>query len=473
MRDAKSAPLSRLRLAAFAGPSLPLAALNLPLVVYLPEYFVSELGLGLTVVGATFMSVRLLDLAFDPLAGAIMDRTRTQWGRFRPWLAAGVPLLVLGVFMLFMAKPGVDAVYLFSWLAVVYVGYSLALLSHMSWASVLSTDYDQRSRIYAWWQGANVIGVLAVLALPPIIAQLPGGGHAQGVQAMGWFIIALLPITIGLAFWRVPEPAPAPARREDRAGLRDYLDLFKNASVRRILAADIIFGAGPATLGALFFFYFATIKDFDRGSAGLLLLICFTGGLLGGSIWSRLAAAIGKHRALAVGGLCSALAQLGLFLLPPGEFWWSALGMFLVGLPTSASNILLRSMMADVVDEQELDQGVNRTGLLYALLTGAVKISSAVGVFLTFKALDLFGFSADETPSGSSLVGLQVMFLLLPAAFALLGAWVILGYRLDARKHAAVRAALSARDPRSETIVTLREEPAGKPLAAGKPAPER
>ena len=62
-------------LAALAAPCLPLAGLGLPLVVYLPEYYANELGLSLGAVGMAFMLVRLLDMAFDPYIGGVMDRT--------------------------------------------------------------------------------------------------------------------------------------------------------------------------------------------------------------------------------------------------------------------------------------------------------------------------------------------------------------------------------------------------------------
>jgi Na+/melibiose symporter-like transporter len=91
-------------LAAFAAPSLPLAALGLPLVVYLPEYYVSELGLSLSVVGSAFLLVRVADIILDPILGGMMDRTRTGIGRFRPWLAAAAPVLMLAAYFLFMAK---------------------------------------------------------------------------------------------------------------------------------------------------------------------------------------------------------------------------------------------------------------------------------------------------------------------------------------------------------------------------------
>ncbi len=74
---------SGLTLALFAGPCVPLAALGLPLVVYLPEYYANELGLGLGVVWAIFTWVRLADVGLDPLLGALMDRTNTRFGRFK------------------------------------------------------------------------------------------------------------------------------------------------------------------------------------------------------------------------------------------------------------------------------------------------------------------------------------------------------------------------------------------------------
>jgi len=90
-------------LAAFAGPSLPFAALGLPLVVHLPAFYAESVGLPLSVVGLIFMAVRLLDIPIDPLLGGWMDRTRTRWGRFRPWMVGCVPLSALRT--LWLSRP--------------------------------------------------------------------------------------------------------------------------------------------------------------------------------------------------------------------------------------------------------------------------------------------------------------------------------------------------------------------------------
>ncbi|HYG25840.1 MAG TPA: MFS transporter [Caulobacteraceae bacterium] len=432
-------------LAAFAGPCLPLAALGLPLVVYLPEYYSNALGLPLAAVGAAFMGVRLLDILFDPFIGGVMDRTRTKWGRFRPWLALGAPLLIVASYMLFMAKPGVSVGYLWLWLIVVYAGLSICVLAHTAWGSILSADYNQRSRIYTWWQAGNVVGMILVLVLPPLLENAVGGDHAAGIQAMGWFIIVLLPLTIGASLMAVPEPV-APVERH-RAGLREYAGLLKRPTIQRILIADLLLGLAPGITGALFFFYFERVKDFDKGEAGILLLIYFLSALVCAPIWTRLARKIGKHKALSVAGVVYAVVQTLIVIMPNGNFALAVPGLILAGLPYSAGPFLLRSMLADVGDEERLASGADRTGLLYAILAGTAKIGYALAVGITFVALDVLGFNAQGGGDPQAgMAGLQALFVVGPAVLGLVAAWVCFGYPLDENRHAEIQDQLAARD---------------------------
>ncbi|MDI1364766.1 MAG: MFS transporter, partial [bacterium] len=310
-------------LAAFAAPCLPISALGLPLVVYLPEFYASELGLSLSAVGAAFLIVRLIDIFFDPFIGGMMDRTRTRWGRFRPWLVMGSPLVMIGAFALFMAQPGIGPVYLWFWLVVTYAGYSMVVLSHTAWASVLSRDYEQRSRVYGWWQAGNVVGMILVLTLPPIMTYFFKGYHAAGIRSMGWFIVILIPLSVLLATRTVGEPV-APLIRH-ASGLTQYLALIKRRSVRQLLIADLLMGLAPGIAGALFFFFFERIKGFDKTEAGLLLLLYFISALAGASIWPMLAKRLGKHRALAVASVVYAVVQVCAVLTPAGNSWAGAL----------------------------------------------------------------------------------------------------------------------------------------------------
>ena len=429
-------------LAAFAAPCLPLAALGLPLVVYLPEFYVSELGLSLGVVGAAFLIVRLIDIVFDPLIGGVMDKTRTKWGRFRPWLVAGSPLVMIGAFGLFMARPGIGPLYLWTCLIIVYAGYSMMVLSHTAWAAVLSTDYQQRSRVYGWWQAGNVLGMILVLTLPPIIALAFKGDHATGIRSMGWFIVLLIPLTVLLATRAVGERA-APVTRH-ASGLKQYFALMTRGSVQKLLIADLLMGLAPGIAGALFFFFFERIKGFDKTEAGLMLLVYFVAALGGAPLWPMLAKRIGKHHALAVASVIYAAVQVCAVLTPAGN---TVAGMFiliLAGIPYSAAPLLVRSMMADIGDEERLASGADRTGLLYAIVNGTVKLGHALAIG-AFPLLALFGFDP-KLPTTQGETALIALYTIVPAAMGLVVAAVMLRYPLDATRVAEIQRQLAIRD---------------------------
>lgn len=429
-------------LAAFASPCLPLAGLGLPLVVYLPEYYVSELGLSLSMVGAAFLLVRLADIILDPILGGLMDRTRTSWGRFRPWLAGGAPLLMASSYALFMAKPGIGPIYLWLWLVVVYVGYSMAVLSHTAWGAVLSPDYQQRSRIYGFWSAGNVVGMILVLLLPPVLDKVYGVNHAGGIQAMGWFIIILMPLTVLLAGKVVGEPDVPPQKHD--AGLKQYLELLKRPAIQKLLLADLLMGLAPGMAGALFLFFFERIKGIDKGDAGVLLLVYFIAALAGAPFWPWLAKKLGKHTALAIAGVVYAVFQVAAVFTPNGINFFGAAILVLAGLPYSAAPLLVRSMMADIGDEERLATGIDRTGLLYAIVNGTVKLgyALAIGVFLLLAKL---GFDP-KVPTAQGDAALIGLYAVAPAVLGVLVCLIIVRYPLDAKRHAEIRAQLEARD---------------------------
>ncbi|MDP1737052.1 MAG: MFS transporter [Caulobacter sp.] len=437
--------LSNWRLAAFALPCVPVAAMLLPVTVYLPNYYATELGVGLGVLASAFAIVRLFDLWLDPALGFMIDKTNTRFGRYRPWLVAGTPLAVLAVWMLFMARPGVDGTYILTWLILGFIGQSMASMAHVAWAARIAPEYDQRSRVYGWWQGFTVLGIIAVLAMPPLMKLGFGLDHAAGVRAMGWFVILSLPPTILLALLFVREPKVLP--NVTPPNWRQYLALMRRGNVLRLLAADIAWGTGPALAGSLFFFYFDAIRGYDRSAAGLLLLLYFGGALAGSPLWTWLARRIGKHRALMFAALGYAAAQSSILIAPHG-LTWGILTMTLAGLPFTAGPILLRAMMADVGDEERLASGVDRNGLLFGLLSGTVKIGSALAVFIGLNSLEVFGFQAKLGADNSeqALLALSVAFAAVPAVFGLAAAAIIAGHRLDAGAHAVVRRELDDRD---------------------------
>jgi len=437
-------------LIAWCGPGLPVAALGLPLVVYLPPYYAGTLGLPLATVGLLFALVRIVDIPIDPLLGALMDNTRSRFGQFRPWLLAGALFLMLGAWLLFMAQPGVTALATFIALFILYIGFSCMNLSQVAWGSRLSGDYGERARIFGMWTAFSVLGTLTVLLIPPAVGWArPGAPESAGVQAMGWFIIVLAPLSVIAAALIVPE-GEAPVG-DHRVRLADVRAVLADRRMVRLLAVDLMIAIAPGVTGTLFIFFFTAALNIPLATASALLLAYFIAGLVAAPVWIRLARAWGKHKATALAAAWFGIAQLGILIVPMGNIQIAVVAMVLAGIPFAAPAFLLRAMMADLNDAQTLDRqtantpGADTTGLNFAILTATAKLGYAIPVGLTYPLLGAIGF--DPTPgaenSPSALTGLRWLFAVPPFLFALSAAALILGWPITASVHATIRARLA------------------------------
>lgn len=431
-------------LALLAAPALPMAAMTLPLTIFLPNYYAGSLGMNLATVGLIFALVRLLDLIFDPLAGAIMDRTATRFGRFRPWMLAGGPLTMAGAWLLFLAPPGSGPAHLALALVVSYGGYSIVNLSQMGLSAGVTTRYAERSRVFAWWQGLNIFGVFLVLAGPALISNALHGNFATTVHAMGWFVIVTTPVAILLMLATVVErPAPdAP----HRAHLRDMLSLLTLPATRILLAAVFLGGLGLGIASAVFLFFFTIVKGITTGELSVLLSGFFILNMASAPVWAWIGNRIGKHNGFAMSlvGYAAYFAVLG--LLPSHRPLLLALIYVPGGFFACGQDLFPRSMMADVSDADRLSSGHDRTAMLYALLILTYKLGQALSIGVVFVALDLVRFAASAGAHNSPLAlhSVAILYVAVPAALYVLTALVTLRYPLDAAAHARVMARLAS-----------------------------
>ncbi len=160
---------------------------------------------------------------------------------------------------------------------------------------------------------------------------------------------------------------------------------------------------------------------------------------------------MGKDKALATASLIFAALYFGATLLPGGNFALTAVAMFIAGLPYAAGLFLLRAMMADAGDEVRLETGVDRTGLMFSILSATTKIGHVVAL-IPYLILQVVGFEAIAPAGGNSatsLLVLQVLFVAVPALLIAAAAWVLKGYPLTPARHEDIRRQLDAREAAS------------------------
>lgn len=439
----------------FVAPYLVLGAMDVAVFVYLPQYFAAHLSVGTTLIGQVWMGVRLFDILIDVLLAVLMDRTRTPIGRYRVWLPAGAPFLMLGLFKLFMAPIGFGANYLICWLLVMYFGYSIVYLAQSSWGARLATRYHERSRLFGSMTAVGVVGALGILVIS-IMAKPLGLTEATTVPAMGWAMIGSLPLTVALSVALTKEKV-APEAEGPRFTWADIRGLLSNRYLWRLFLAQFCLTLGPGWMAAMYLFYFKAVRGFTTADASILLGVYAVSQFPGALLAARLSRAIGKHRMLMVASTGFSLGLTAILVIPKAGLLMSAPVLAWSGLTAGAFNLIIRAMLADVGDVVRLEQGKERISLLYSTNALAQKIAAALAIGLTYPLLATIGFDPREHAANTpaALENLQWVFIGGPGLFVMLGGVCLIGWRLDARRHEEIRRELEGRDRHLEKAATI------------------
>jgi Na+/melibiose symporter-like transporter len=430
----------------FGLAGLPAGALAAALLIYLPPHLATQLGVPMAVVAGVWGAVRLLDIGLDPFIGLLMDRTRTRIGRYRFWLLAATPLLMLGTAMLFFAPVGIGRLYLASGLLVLYAGLSVVTLAHPAWGATLARSYHDRSRIFGIMAAVQIAALLAMLAIPVVAGKL-GLSDGAAVHTMGWFLIGLTPVVIGLVAWVTPERM-SPGHKGSAVALGDIAAVLRKPTLLRLYAAQLAMMLGPGWMSSLYLFFAKDYMRFTSAQASILLLFYVLAGLAGAPATAWLATRIGKHRAVMTLAVTYSLGLLTVLAPPKGVVLWSIPIMLWCGFAGAGFEMTIRSMLADAADEVRLQDGRDRLSLIYALNTASAKVATALAIIITFPLLQRLGFvpqlGLNNTPEAIQALG--ATFCAGPIVFVSLGAVCMIGWKLTATRHAEVRAALEARD---------------------------
>jgi GPH family glycoside/pentoside/hexuronide:cation symporter len=439
-------------LIAFGTVGVPLAGMLLIFGLYAPRFYVTR-GIPLVVVGGAILLVRLLDICLDPIIAIAIDRTKTPIGRYRPWMILGVPFLVYGVSRVLLPGAHPTPGYLILWMVFTYIGYSMLTLSQTAWSATLAPTYQERSRLFGWTQGLAVIGSVGLLLLPAFTHRAIVPGSAKDMPTMALFAAIGFPLAVAICaiFTRERRTAPPP---KQKFSLDDYL--FAGKRMWRVVLADLMLTLGPGTTAPIYVYFFHDAKGFADADVGFLLIFYIGAGILGAPFWGRVARRFGKHRTVQIACVIYAITQTILMALPkvhPGYHLLTdglptAIGMFSVGFCASAFILLIRAMVADIVDEVKLQTHRDLTTLMFSLVTTTTKVGQAVTVSIVFPILAMVGYDGKEGAANTpyAIFGLEMCYLFAPIILVFVGGAMLFGYSLDAKRHAEIREALMARE---------------------------
>lgn len=441
-----ASPPTAAELARFSAIAVPLAAAGLPLGVYLPAIYARDYGLSLTVIGVIFLLGRLWDAIADPVMGSLSDRTRSRYGRRKPWIAAGGVVFGLSSIFLFFPPFGVTPLSLGIVLFFFYLGWTAVQIPFQAWSGEVSGEYHQRTRIATYQTVVTSGALLLTLILPTIADQLrPGDGRLQLILMGALVLLSIVP-ALFLTLTALKEP-PLPPLPVGKPSLRETIRAITGEPLLlRVLASDFAVTLAQNIRAALIVFFVSFYMGRPEWAGGLFLFQ-FVFGVFAGPIWLKIGRRYGKHRTAVAGELVQVAINLSLLLVTPDTFGLLLALTLAQGLAQGSGNLMLRAIVADVADKHRLDSGEDRTGLYYSVFSLAGKTATAVAVGIALPLVSWLGFDPKVANSPEALTGLLLVFALGPAIAHALSAALIARFPLDEAAHAEIRRQLDPGPP--------------------------
>ncbi len=437
---------------AYGSLGFPIAVLSYPMTLFLHPHYAGELGLGLAAISTVLLVSRMTDFVTDPLMGWISDRTRTGFGRRKPYLLIGLPVMMLGVWRLFMPEPPVDIWYMLLWNMVVYLGWTIVVLPYNAWGAELSNNYMVRASVTAIRQVYVIAGLIGASVVIWIYQEwLDRSDPGEVLTGIGWTILVMLPVSVGLLLLLVPEKAvPTPARQ--RAWWRELSSMLKIGPFRRMAYVALAIVIGEASRHAVLVFFMEDVLGAgDR--IGRTFILYYLMGVATIPLWQHLARRYGKHRSLAIAMTNSALMVLATAFLGAGDYNTFLIFYVLKGASFGAFAYLPLAILADVVDVDTAVTRQKRAGLYFAVFGAIDKIGLAAGMFIALQVLNLTGYNPQLEPSAAGLWMIRLEYAVIPTFFFLLASFLVWNYPLTSDRHARLLAALERREARAAVQV--------------------
>ncbi len=402
----------------YALPALALALLGLPLYIYLPTFYVNDVGLGVFGVGAVLLCARLFDMLSDPIIGHFSDEYFSR----KTFMFFGGVLLLVGFY--FLVHPAEDAAYLwlFGFSMMVYFGWSLLSISYYATAADLSESYKQNTSYASWRESFNIFGILLALLIPFVMGVAED--EAASLELLSNLLFVLLPATLFTFFIFLDSRQI----HNHLTSLRDSLHyLLEELRLSRYFFGafflNSLANAIPATLFLLYIEHIIGAKE----EAGLLLLLYFVSGVSALVFWNFVANKTSKKTAWSLSMISASIFFAFVPFLAQGDLFAFLLITLLSGMSLGADMALPASMQADLVHNSTTAPR-EMGGTLFGFFAMSVKLSLAFGVGISFAILGLLGFEA-SAPNAASLYALPLLYGLVPVILKLLALFVLYGYK--------------------------------------------
>jgi len=417
-------------------------------------YFLTDVVLVDPALAGTALLVGKLtwDAVNDPLIGWLSDRTRSRWGRRRPYMLFGAVPLGLTTWLLYSMPSGLVGakaflVVLFSYLLFDTM-HTLVSTAYSALSPELTYDYEERTALITVRMVFTVVGyILGAAATTPIAGVMKGllGSEKAGYSAMGAVFGLIAITTVLITAFGVKEPRRPESRPSTIPPLRSVLLTFKNRPFMQLMAAQFLSSFSFTLLTSLLPFFVIYQVDMESQIPFLMLTMLVAIGIFLFP-WKAVSQRINKGPSYALGLLIAALAVIGSFFLPnrPSPALYAI--AFLAGLGFSAQWVFPWSMMPDVIEADQVLTGERREGIYYGVWAFLTKFTNALGIAVSGWSLKLFGYLPNVAQTEHARLGIRLFFGVVPSLVLILSLPLLFWYPITKASHARLRARLDGKE---------------------------
>ena len=436
---------------------------------FLPFFYSNVFGLSLADAGMLMLITRLWDAVSDPMMGILADRTKTRWGKYRPYLLFfSLPFAVCGVLLFTTPENGktVWAYVTYILMMTVYTGINVP---YGSLLNVMTADSDEKSvlssyRMFFAYAGSFIaLGVWEPLCnmfdktrvavegaeggLASISTNPEAWQHAMIVIAACCFILFILSFLMTKEY----------VKSESTVSVgKDLKLLLKNKPWWILVGAALasnLFNTVRGTTAAYFFADYLQ-KSVELApqwaflvSAGIFLSMGEVANMVGVVLAVPLSKNLGKKSTYMLSMAALAGLSVVFFFLPPtAGGYWAMLGLqIVICVFSGVMSPLIWSMYADVADYTEFKEGTSSTGLIFSSASMAQKFGGALGGSAVMWLLAAFGYNtvAGAVQTETAIMGLRMLMSFVPAAIAALAVFIVWFYPLTKKKMEGVQVELA------------------------------
>lgn len=419
--------------------------------LYLLYYYTDVLGLPPATAGWVFAAALIWDAVFDPFMGYIANRTRTSWGRYRPYILLGAVPLALSWVLIFLPVSFTGAalvVFALSAHMLFRTLYAVVSMPYLALSAVMTDDSAERGVLAGFRMvSAAVCGLLAAFSTLQLVEAFGGGqtgffwtAALYGALATAVFVFVFLNTQEAVEAAGAT-PAPTPGQM--------FAMLRSNRAFWIVCAATLAGSVGGVMFNKTvpYWFKYALGREDLIGPALTALTAAVT---LSIPVWTLMMNRVAK-RIVWLAGASIGLVAYGLLWMAPNEPGALMPILALLGFGAGAGYLSFWAMMPDTVEYGEWRSGVRSEGAIFGLVSLIQKASLGVAAGLLGELLQAVGYSPNGAQTPETLAGMKLIMIALPAAFSALAIAAIAFYPLDQRTHGRLVRVLARRRARSAT----------------------